>query len=463
MPLARRLLPRLLIRIRRFFRNDQLVLAGLALVIGTTAGAGAIAFRWLIGAVQFVFYGFSAETVVTLAADLPWWQILFAPAVGGLAIGLVLRFLVPGGRPLGVPHVMEVHALRDGRMSVRSGLAAAVASAASLGVGASVGREGPVVHLGATIGSGLARVMRLPSNLSRTLLGCGVAAAVAASFNAPIAGVFFALEVVVGQYALTIFAPIVLAGVSGTVLSRLYYGDFPAFILPARFEIQSFLEFPAFAVLGGVSALVSVIFMKSAVATEDLADRTPIPRVLRPAVGGLFVGAIALWFPHVLGVGYEATDMALKGMLPLWLLLALIVAKGAATAISLGFGFAGGMFSPALFLGAMTGGAFGVIATHVFPQLSSGTGAYTLIGMGAVSGAVLGAPISTILIIFEMTGDYALTTALMVSVVIASTLVDQAFGRNFFTWQLERSGIDLKRLPHPGTQGGRGTQRRQGP
>ncbi|NBB83869.1 MAG: CBS domain-containing protein [Alphaproteobacteria bacterium] len=444
-PLAKRqILVRSFLRLRRLNRNDQMILALLAVLIGVGVAGAEIAFRFLLSSFQYLAYGHGEETLLSHVRGLPWWQVLLAPAAGGLLVGLILRWLVPGGRPLGVPHVMAACALRGGRMSLRAGLGAAVVSAASLGTGASTGREGPVVHLGATISAWVARRLKLSAALSRTLLGCGVAGAVAASFNAPIAGVFFALEVVVGHYALSAFAPIVLASVTATILSRLHYGDFPAFVLPETYPIASFWEFPAFALLGVVSAVVAVAFMFSVMTVEDAAERTRLPRVVRPMLGGLAVGAIALAFPHVLGVGYEATDLALREQLGLGLLLALIVAKTAATALSLGMGFGGGVFSPSLFLGAMTGGAFGLIATSVFPEFSSGHGAYTLVGMGAVAGAVLGAPISTILIVFEMTGDYALTIAVMVAVAIASVLTQEVLGRSFFTWQLERSGISLK-------------------
>ena len=441
---SRRVLLRVLIRLRRILRSDQLVLAVLAVVIGTAVAVGEILFRQLLSGVQFVFYGFSSSQLAALAADLAWWHLLLAPALGGLMIGLLVRYATPNRAPLSVPDVMEACALRGGRMSPRAGLGAAVVSAASLGVGASTGREGPVVHLGATIGAWLAQRLRLSANLSRTLLGCGVAAAVAASFNAPIAGVFFALEVVIGHYALSAFAPIVLASVMGTIISRLHYGDFPAFILPQSYEIVSFLEFPAFALLGLVSAIVAVSFTKSIMLAGDSVAKLKLPAILRPAVGGLAIGAMAIIFPEILGVGYDTTDAALKALLPLWLLLALIVLKTAATAISIAFGFGGGVFSPSLFLGAMTGGAFGIIATEAVPTLSSGHGAYTLVGMGAVAGAVLGAPISTILIVFEMTGDYELTIAVMVAVVTASVVTEQTLGKSLFTWQLERRGISLR-------------------
>ena len=441
--MARRPTIRLLLALRRLLRNDQLVLALLAMAIGAAVGGGVIAFRSLLAVVQHGAFGFSSARVVTLAGQLPWWHVLLAPALGGLVVGILLRVLMRDGRPQGVAQVMEASALHGGRMSARTGLGAALVSAVSLGVGASAGREGPAVHLGATIGALVAHRLGFPAGLARTLLGCGAAAAVAASFNAPIAGVFFALEVVTGQYVLRTFAPIVIASVSATIATRVHYGDFPAFILPDALGLVSFWEFPAFALLGVVSAGVAMIFMWSIMVSEDIAERSRIPRLLRPAVGGLMVGAIAIEYPHVLGVGYEATDMALHAMLPLALLLTLAVLKTVATAISLGAGFGGGVFSPSLFIGAMTGGAFGIIATHAFPDLSSGHGAYTLIGMAAVSACVLGAPISTILIVFEMTNDHTLTIAVMAAVVISSTITEQTMGRSFFEWQLARRGVNL--------------------
>ncbi|MGF1612063.1 MAG: chloride channel protein [Kiloniellales bacterium] len=429
--------------LKRFGRNAQVILALLALVLGAAAGVASIGFRYGIDIAQQLFLGFSGERVATLAAALPWWQILLAPAVGGLVVGLLVHFGMPGRRPHAVADVIEASALRGGRMSLTVGLRAAVISALSIGCGASVGREGPVVHLGASIGAAIAKRLHLGRSLSRTLLGCGVAAAIAASFNAPIAGVLFALEVVIGHYALSAFAPVVLASVTGTLISRMHYGDFPAFIVPAERVIASVWEFPAFALLGVVSAIAAVIFMRSVTFAQDTVNRLPLPPWSLPGLCGLAVGIIAIAFPQVLGVGYEATDAALSELYPLWLLIALIAAKTAATAISLGCGFGGGVFSPSLFLGAMVGGSFGVIATSAFPDLSSGHGAYTLIGMGAVAGAVLGAPISTILMIFELTTDYALTIAVMIATVIASIITQQAFGRSFFTWQLERRGVSV--------------------
>ncbi|MDF1792457.1 MAG: chloride channel protein [Thalassobaculaceae bacterium] len=428
---------------KRLVGNDQVVMATVAVVVGGTAAGGAIAFRESIDILQYLFLGFRSERVATFAADMDWWRLILAPAIGGLLIGLFCRYVMPGGRPQGVANVIESSALRVGRMSIRQGLGAAVISATSIGCGASVGREGPAVHLGASLASFLGRQLNLTRSQARTLLGCGVASAVAASFNAPIAGVFFALEVVIGHYALSAFAPIVIASVFGTILSRVWFGDYPAFEVPIH-HITSFLEFPAFMILGIVCAVAAIGLMRVAALVEDQGNRLPIPRWLQPAAAGLIVGVVALEFPEILGVGYEAMDTALNEGYGLQMLIGLAVLKILMTALCLGAGFGGGVFSPSLFVGAMIGGAYGLIASMPFPELSSGHGAYTLIAMGAVSAATLGAPISTILIIFELTGDYRLTVGVMVAVVVASVITRVWHSPSFFADQLRRRGVHIQ-------------------
>ncbi len=428
--------------LRRFLHNEHLSLSVLAAGIGAVAGFGTLAFRAAIGAIQATGFGFSSELVITGTRGLPWWQILAVPTIGGLIVGLLLRYLVPGGRAHGVSHIVEAVSLHGGRMPLREGLASAVAAAASIGAGASTGREGPVVHLGATMAAWVSQKLKLGPGFVRTLLGCGAAAAVAASFNAPIAGVLFALEVIIGHHGLKAFAPIVIASVTGTVIGRIQFGNAPAFVVPENVLI-SLWEFPAFALLGVVSGIVAIIFMRAILLADKVAERSHIPGWAQPACAGLFVGAIAIGLPHVLGVGYEGTDAALRAEFAFGLLLVLIVAKIAATAISIGFGFAGGVFSPALFIGALVGGAFGIAAGTAFPLYYSGTPAYALIGTGAVAGAVLGAPMSTILIIFELTGDYTMTVAVMIATVVASIITHQFFGRSFFHMQLKQRGLDL--------------------
>ena len=430
-------------RIGRWLRAEPFLSLLLAALIGFAGAYCAIGFRELYLAIQTAAFGTGADALIAEIGKLPAWQIVAAPTAGGLLVGLFYRFAMPGGRPQGVADVMETVAFRAGRMDWRAGLAAAFGSAASIGTGASVGREGPVIHLGASLASFIGARLALSRSQMVTLLGCGVAAAISASFNAPIAGVFFALEVVIGHYALSAFAPIVIASVTGAIIARIHFGDFPAFIIPDR-AIVSFFEFPAFLLLGLASGLAAIVFLRSVEVTREAVGKVPGPVWTKPALGGLAVGLIALAFPNVLGVGYGTTDAALRELIPFWTLVALLIAKTAATAVSLGTGFGGGVFSPSLFMGAMLGGAFGIVAAGVFPDHASGHGVYTLVGMGAVAGCVLGAPISTTLIVFELTGDYAITVAVMVGVAVASPLTQALHGRSFFEWQLLTRGIAIK-------------------
>jgi CIC family chloride channel protein len=432
----------------RLFRSTRLPLVwALAIVIGVLTAIAAILFRMAIGAFQWLWLGTSAETVITAAATVPWWVILLAPTLGGLCIGIFLQTIQPKQRTGGVPDVIEARVQGGRGLPFWSGISSAFLTSASLGCGASAGREGPVVHLGATIGTALCQTFRLPDAARRILLACGVASAVSASFNAPIAGVLFAHEVILGHYAMTAFVPIVIASVLGTLMSRLWFGDIAAFSIP-EYQISSLLEMPAFALLGLTCAAVAVIFQFSLIGTDWVARNISMPLWLRPVIGGLAVGAIGIVFPGVLGVGYEATDLALRQELPLMTMLALLVAKTAATSITLASRFGGGIFSPALYLGAMTGGAFGLIAAAAFPELASSHGLYAILGMGAVAAAVLGAPFSTTMIVFELTGGYALSIALLIAVSIATGLTQAVHGRSYFHWQLEMRGVMLNEGAH---------------
>ncbi len=438
---------RLQVNVADFFEDRQLLVWLLAVTVGIAVAYAALAFRLLLGGFQWLWLGTASEKVLMAAANQPWLVILLAPVVGGLIVGLILERFVPGRRALGVADVIEARALGDCKINSGHGLWSALIAVVSLGFGASAGREGPVVHLGATIASWLEDKFAFSQTTRRTLLACGVAAAVSASFNAPIAGVLFAHEVILAHYALRAFVPIVMASVAGAIITRIHFGNFPAFVVPEH-QITSYLEFPAFALLGVTCALVAVLFELSVMTTERAAWRIKMPLWLRPVVGGFAVGVIAVFFPQVLGVGYDATDMALKNQWPLFVLLLLIVAKTVATAITLASRFGGGVFSPALYLGAMTGSAYGLMASSVFPEMASSNGLYALLGMGAVAAAVLGAPISTTMIIFELTGGYEMTIALLVSVSLAHGFTQAALGHSYFHWQLAKRGLSLQEGPH---------------
>ncbi len=424
---------------REFLRQKSHIVWLLALLIGSFVSWAAIIFREIISLVQLPWLGTATERVVSAAATLPWYMIVAGPTIGGLLVGLLLQYMQPMQRTFSVADVIEARVKGGRGLPFWPGISSALITALSLGSGASAGREGPVVHLGATIGASVGRLFQLPDSAHRILLACGVASAVSASFNAPIAGVLFAHEVILGHYAMSAISPIAIAAVTGTVFSRLWFGDVAAFVIPGH-QITSYWEFPAFALLGLVSALVAILFQFALIGTDWVARNISMPVWLRPVIGGFAVGLIALVFPDVLGVGYETTDAALKDQLPLAMLFALLFAKTAATAITLASRFGGGIFSPSLYLGAMTGGAFGLIAASVFPELASSEGLYAILGMGAVAAAVLGAPFSTTMIVFELTGGYTLSIALLLTVSIATGLTQAVHGKSYFHWLLGLRG-----------------------
>jgi CIC family chloride channel protein len=430
-----------------FLRTRQPMLWLVSLVVGLLVAIAAVLFRLAVELVHEIWLDGSSERLVTATAGVHWFLILLAPTVGGLVVGLILQFYVPTRRASGIADVIESRAAGGRNISLKPGLISAAVSAISLGSGASAGREGPMVHLGATLATSICQKMDFPGWARRTLLACGVASAISASFNAPIAGVLFAHEVVLQHYSKRSFIPIVMASVMGTILSRLWFGEDSAFAIP-DFQITSYLEFPAFALLGLVCALVAILFQFGLIATDSAARRIALPLWFRPVLGGLLVGAIAIFAPQVLGVGYEATSNALTNNIPLSLLIILIIAKSAATAITLASRFGGGIVSPSLYIGAMTGGAFGLVASSVFPELASSQGLYAILGMGAVAAAVIGAPISTAVMVFELTGGYALSIALLLTVGIAVGINQAVHGRSFFQWQLEGRGIAVMDGPH---------------
>ncbi|MEL6565408.1 MAG: chloride channel protein [Pseudomonadota bacterium] len=424
----------------------------IALAVGVAAGFAALFFRKGIEALQARLYGTEdVQYLHSFASSLPWYLILIIPVIGGLATGLILHVFTKDGVARGVADVIEGAALRDGRVSTRAGLASALASFITLSTGGSTGREGPVVHIAAVISTKVCRWIKADGITGRDLLGCAVAAAVSASFNAPIAGALFALEVVLRHFAVHAFAPIVIASVAGTVINRLEYGDVTEFMLANENALVFYQELPAFLLLGLLCGLVSVVLMRAIFWTDDIGtavqQRTGMPRWLRPACAGLLLGAMAIFYPHIIGVGYETTSLALTGQLALQEVVIFVVLKTAAVAVTMAGRMGGGVFSPSLMIGALTGLAFGLVATGIFPDVSGSETLYALAGMGAVAAAVLGAPISTTLIVFELTGDWQTGLAVMVAVSMSTALSSRLVDRSFFLTQIERKGVHLAAGP----------------
>ncbi|MEZ5752468.1 MAG: chloride channel protein [Paracoccaceae bacterium] len=430
---------------------NQLVFWGIALVLGVAAGGAAIGFRLGIDQLARLSFGASLQSIQWQAEHLPWHVLVGVPALGGLIVGLILHRFTPDGRVRAVADVIEGAALRGGRVEIREGLASAAASMLTLGMGGSSGREGPVVHLAGVLSSVIADKIRANGVTGRELLGCAVAGAVSASFNAPLAGAIFAMEVVLRHYALHAFAPIAIASVMGTMVNRLYFGNIAEFSLPVFNRVAFYWEIPAFVILGIVCGLVAVLLVRSVFTAETTAAalqaRLRLPRWLRPAVAGAMVGGLACLVPQVLGTGYEVTTLALTGRLDLLAALVILGAKVAAVAITLGGRMGGGIFSPALVVGALTGLAFGLIATGLVPAYSGSATTYALAGMGAVAAAVLGAPVSTSLIVFEMTGDWQIAIAVMAAVSSATAVASRLMRRSFFLTQLARRGVRIAEGP----------------
>jgi CIC family chloride channel protein len=418
----------------------------IALLVGIAAGYAAIGFRLAISSLQTLIYGVDDVHLHTRIEELSWVIVIGVPILGGLAVGLILHFFTPDGKAASVSHVIEAAALHGGRGPIGSGLASAAASIITLSTGGSTGREGPVVHLASLIASWVSTRMNANAITGRDLLGCAVASAVSASFNAPIAGALFALEVILRHFALHAFAPIVIASVAGASISRLHMGNVTEFRLPAH-NLAFYQELPAFLMLGLVCGLAAVVMMRAIFVAEALGDRvqgwTRMPGWLRPAAAGALLGAIAIWFPHIIGVGYETTTLALTSGIGLQDAIVFAVIKVIAVAITFAGRMGGGIFSPSLMLGALTGLAFGTMAIEIFPSVSGSETLYALAGMGAAGAAVLGAPVSTIMIIFELTGDWQAGIAVMASVSIATVVAASMVDRSFFLTQLERRGVHL--------------------
>jgi CIC family chloride channel protein len=424
----------------------------IALIIGIAAGFAALLFRKGIVALQGLVYGTEdMARVHSVAETLPWYWVLIVPILGGLVVGLILHNMTEDARVRSVSDVIEGAALNDGRVEKRQGVASALASMITLSTGGSSGREGPVVHMAGVISSWVSDRINADGITGRDLLGCAVAAAVSASFNAPIAGALFALEVVLRHFAVHAFAPIVIASVAGTIINRLEFGDITEFTLPTTSALEFYVELPAFLLLGLICGVVATILMHSILFAEDMASylqkRTRLPRWLRPMVAGAMLGGLAIGFPHIIGVGYETTSAALTGQLVLHEAFVFAVLKVLAVAITIGGRMGGGVFSPSLMVGALTGLAFGLIATGLFPDVSGKATLYALAGMGAVAAAVLGAPVSTTLIVFELTGDWQTGLAVMVAVSMSTALATKLVKHSFFLTQLERRGTRVAAGP----------------
>ena len=422
--------------------DEHTIMVLLGVIVGVAGGYGAVGFRHLINFIQSIAYGSPSELLDVVQA-IPWYSRIAIPAIGGLIVGPIVYFFAREAKGHGVPEVMYAVALKQGIIRKRIVFIKAFVSAVCIGTGGSVGREGPIVQIGSAVGSSLGQLFNVSANRMRTMVGCGAAAGIAATFNAPIAGSIFALEIILGEFEIASFSPIIISAVSATAISRHYLGDIPAFILP-EYILHSPLEFPFYAVLGIVCAFVAVGFTLFLYRTEDVWDSIKFPEYLKAVIGGMMMGTMGLVFPQILGVGYGAIDLALMVKLSWWFMALLVLFKILATSITIGSGGSGGIFAPSLFLGAMAGGAFGTLVHLFFPSVAVSPGAYAVVGMGAVVAATTHGPLQAILIIFEMTGDYKIILPLMITCIISGLVARKLCKESIYTFKLIRRGINIR-------------------
>lgn len=425
----------------RRLRDSELFILVLALTAGVAAGVGVALIDLLLAVLRWVAFGTGFAAHLT-DVDLGPARILLIPVLGGVLVGLTST-LLRRWRPREVVDAIEANALLGGRMSVPDSLGLVTTTLLSGGFGASVGMEAAYTQLGAALASRLGRSVELRRDDVRTLVGCGAAGAIAAAFNAPLTGAFYAFELIIGSYTLQTLAPVGIAALTGALVARGLIGSTPIFVVWHEIGISA-SDYPGFFGLGLASAVLGILVMKGVTSTEALFRSLAVPRWVRPAIGGLLVGAIAVPFPQILGSGHGGIMQVLHSGFSLPFLAGLIVAKTVASAVSIGSGFRGGLFSTSLFLGSLFGSLFGAALNRFAPELGADPLVYAMVGMGAVAAAIVGAPVTMIMIVLETTGDFAAMIGVMVGVVTAAIAVRHWFGYSFATWRFHLRGLSIR-------------------
>ena len=426
--------------IDRFWSSETAVMMTFAVLVGIGAGLGTIAFVAMIAFFKQLFFGTGGD----LLAFMHGYHVILLPALGGLLVGPIVYLVAPEAKGHGVPEVMTAVATRGGRIRPVVVLAKAVCSSITIGSGGSVGREGPIVQIGAAIGSTIGQHFKLNERRVITLVAAGSAGGVAATFNAPIAGVMFALEVILADFGVRAFSTIVISAVTASVVSRAVLGDHPAFDVPGTYLLQSPWELFFYLGLGALAAICSLLYMRVLYFSEDVFERWRFPSYLKPVGGGLLLGVLGLYIPQVFGTGFETIGETLRGNVGFSLLAILVGAKILATSLTLGSGGSGGVFAPALFIGAVLGGAYGKAVNALFPTITESSGAYAMVGMAAVFAGAARAPITAIIILFEMTQDYRMILPLMFATVVSTVLAQQFEPESIYTLKLKRRGLDVR-------------------
>lgn len=423
----------------------------IAVAVGIVGGFGAVLFRWLIHIISNLSFWqkFSVHFISPLGNNLGF-LVIIPPAVGGLIVGIITYYFAPETKGHGVPEVMEAMFKKQGIIRPRVVIAKIIASGVCLGSGGSAGREGPIVQIGSAFGSSVSQLLNLSVNERKILVGCGATAGIAATFNAPIAGVIFSIELILLELKTESFVPLVVSSVFATVISRLFLGSNPAFIVPP-YHFKSLYELLFYLALGIFAGFIGIIESKLLYKVEDIFDYMKVHPIAKPVIGGAMLGIIGLGFPQIFGVGYESISSLLNfnyGEASIYLafiLFLLLLAKMLALSITLGSGGSGGVFAPSLFIGAVGGTLFGIIVNMLFPSISAPYPAYSLVGMAAVFAAASRATLTSIIMVFEMTRDYKIIIPLIFACVVADVVSSIFYKDTIYTEKLSRRGIKIPR------------------
>ncbi|MGB9202709.1 MAG: chloride channel protein [Terriglobales bacterium] len=422
-------------RVAELRQREEQVFLVLALVIGALTGAAVVAFIVLTERLGMRLYP---------VGGAPWRRVFF-PVVGSLGIGYLLYRYFPNARGSGVPQTKAALFAREGRITLRTVLGKFFCTSATLASGIPLGREGPSVQVGGGIASVLGRLVGLRTEQVKNLIPVGAAAAIAAAFNTPLAAVLFALEEIMGDLHAPVMGAVVLASATSWMVLRVLLGNHPLFKVP-QYQLVHPVEFAVYAVLGVAGGLVSVAFTKLLLGMRARFLRFPQKTLwFQPGVGGLLVGLVGWFVPQVLGVGYGYVGDALNGNMAFKMMLLLVVLKLLTVTTSYASGNAGGIFGPALFLGAMLGGTVGTVAHHWFPAYTATPGAYALVGMGAAFAGIVRAPMTSVLMIFEMTQDYAVIVPLMIANLVSLFIASRLQHAPIYEALAVQDGIHLPR------------------
>ncbi|MFC1474441.1 chloride channel protein [bacterium] len=411
----------------------------LAVVVGVLSGLGAVGFRYLIEFFKRFFFEGGRTLLFSYIGE---HYVVLIPAIGGLIVGPLIYYFAREAKGHGVPEVKANIALHGGRIRPRVAIIKSLASSICIGSGGSVGREGPIVQIGSSLGSSIGQLFKLRPDLIKGLLACGAAGGISATFNAPLGGVIFAMEVILGNFTTNTFVSLALASFSAAFVAFQFYGAEAAFGAH-EFIYHGPREILFYIMMGILSAVVAFIFVKMLYYTEDLWEKIKFPEQFKPVVGGLLIGGLGFYYPYLFGVGYEGVGQALQANLKLVPLLVLLVLKIIATSTTIGSGGSGGVFAPSLFVGAMAGGAFGKIVGMMYPGMEATAGAFSLVGMGAVFAAAASAPVTSIIILFELTDDYHLILPIMVSCAVSYLVFKQFTREDIYSLKLVKKGIYL--------------------